>query len=47
MTNNIYKSKELAEQIARNLRCSGVNGAYVLETIAHEVIIPEHQEKKS
>ena len=45
--NRIIRNKELAEQMAMNLRCSGVNGAYVLEVIAYEVIIPEHQEKKS
>jgi hypothetical protein len=43
---DLIRSQELADQIARNLRCSGVNGAYVLETIAHEIIIPSHQEKK-
>jgi len=44
MTNNIYKSKELAEQIAMNLRCSGVQ-AHVVECIIYEVIVPKKIEE--
>ena len=44
MTNNIYKSKELAEQIAMNLRCSGVQ-AQVVECITYEVVVPKKIEE--
>jgi hypothetical protein len=44
MTHNIYKSKELAEQIAMNLRCSGVQ-AHVVECITYEVIVPKKIEE--
>lgn len=36
-----YKNKELAEDIARNLRCCGVDGARVVETVMYEVVVPQ------
>lgn len=35
---SIHRNKQLAEDIARNLRCSGVDGARVVEITVYEVV---------
>lgn len=35
---NIYRSKDFAEQCARDVRCCGVHSARVREIVAYEVI---------
>ena len=35
---NLTENKEFAEQAARNLRCSGVMSARVIEVIAYKVV---------
>ena len=37
MSKMLYKSKDFAEQVARHLRCCGVNSAHVCEIVAYEV----------
>jgi hypothetical protein len=40
--NDLTKNQQLAEDHARNLRCSGVN-AHVVEVVAYEVVIDSHE----
>lgn len=35
----ITKNKTMAEDVARNLRCSGVTSAQVIEITAYEVVV--------
>lgn len=39
LSHHITKNKQLADDIARNLRCSGVTSARVIEIIAYEVVV--------
>ena len=41
MSQHLSKNKQLAEDIARNLRCSGVTSASVVEVVAYEVVVDE------
>ena len=47
MTGTATKSKELAEMIARNLRCSGVSDAYVQRVTMYEVAYLRDDEERN
>ena len=39
LSQHVTKNKQLAEDIARNLRCSGITSARVKEITAYEVVV--------
>ena len=47
LSHMLTKNRQLAEDVARNLRCSGVTSARVVEVTAYEVIVSsEHNGRR-
>ena len=46
MIQHLSKNKQLSEDIARNLRCSGVTSARVVEVVAYEVVVDEKNNER-
>ncbi len=47
LSHMVTKNKTMAEDVARNLRCSGVTSARVIEITAYEVVVSSENNGRS